>query len=86
SGSDLTELADIQPDPEYLAAFNETLAAAVAELTDQKIREIALLKLEGYANAEIAGCLGTSLTAVERKLRIIREAWAPIFLDPNDRS
>jgi DNA-directed RNA polymerase specialized sigma24 family protein len=44
-------------------------------LGDDALRSIAVWKLEGYTNAEIAAKLGRSLAMVERKLRLIRDAW-----------
>ena len=45
------------------------------ELLDGDMRHIALLKLEGYTNEEIAAAMGCSLPTVERRLRLIRKAW-----------
>jgi DNA-directed RNA polymerase specialized sigma24 family protein len=51
----------------------------LARLAEEKTREVALLKLEGYENREIAQRLDISLSSVERKLRVIREAWQDEF-------
>ena len=40
-----------------------------------ELKQVALLKLEGYQNAEVAVRLGCSLPTVERKLRLIRRLW-----------
>jgi DNA-directed RNA polymerase specialized sigma24 family protein len=42
---------------------------------DDDLRALALLKMEGYTNEEIASRLGRSRATVERKLRLIRRAW-----------
>lgn len=78
---ELRELADQEPTPEFVAAFNDNLSRALTQLSDQKTREIALLKLEGYENLEIAAKLEIGLSSVERKLRVIREAWGQQFSD-----
>jgi IS30 family transposase len=44
-------------------------------LGDDQLRQIAVWKLEGYSNAEIAAKLGRSDATVERKLKLIRELW-----------
>jgi DNA-directed RNA polymerase specialized sigma24 family protein len=44
-------------------------------LPDDTLRLLALGKLEGYSNAELAQPLGCSLTTVGRKLERIRHAW-----------
>ena len=76
---DLRELVDREPLPEFIAAFNDNLSRALTRLGEEKIREVALLKLEGFENREIAEKLGIGLSSVERKLRVIREAWQEEF-------
>lgn len=73
------ELADLEPGPEVVAAFNDSLSVAIASLTDEKAREVAVLKLEGYENTEIAAKMDIGLSSVERKLRLIRESWKSEF-------
>lgn len=80
-GQDLRELADGDPDPRFVAAFNDSLAFALRQLVDDKAREVALLRLEGFENQEIADRLQISLSSVERKLRVVREMWQEEFLD-----
>lgn len=76
---ELRELADRAPGPQWLAAFNENLKAALMRLQNEKTREVALNKLEGHTNQEISEKLGISLSSVERKLRVIREVWQQAF-------
>ena len=52
-------------------AFDHLLA-----LLDDELREIALLKLEGYSHDEIAQQIGRSTRTVDRRLGLIREKWA----------
>lgn len=73
------ELADLEPGPEVIAAFNDSLSVAISSLADEKTREVALFKLEGYENTEIAAKMDISLSSVERKLRVIRESWKSEF-------
>ena len=42
---------------------------------DGRRRSIALRRLEGYENAEIARELGCALRTVERRLALIRQIW-----------
>jgi DNA-directed RNA polymerase specialized sigma24 family protein len=44
-------------------------------LGDDTLREVAVLKLEGYRNQEMAGRMGCSLRSIERKLELIRKVW-----------
>ncbi len=76
---ELVHVADPAPGPEFAAAFNDSLARAITRLTDDKTREVALLRMEGYENREIAERLEISLSSVERKLRVIREVWQEEF-------
>jgi DNA-directed RNA polymerase specialized sigma24 family protein len=45
------------------------------QLEDLKLRLVALMKMQGYTNVEIAAKLGCALRSVERKLRLIRTQW-----------
>jgi DNA-directed RNA polymerase specialized sigma24 family protein len=45
-------------------------------LGDETLRAVALWKMEGYTNREIAGKLGCVEHTVERKLRSIRLVWS----------
>jgi DNA-directed RNA polymerase specialized sigma24 family protein len=75
----LGELAAREPGPEFVASFNENLARALHRLGEQTTREVALLRMEGFENREIAARLAISLSSVERKLRVIREVWREEF-------
>lgn len=47
----------------------------ISNLPDEILRKIALLKLEGYSNHEIAASLEVSLATIKRKLNRIRQEW-----------
>lgn len=53
----------------------ENLQYLLDRLQDDSHRRVALGKLEGYTNKELAERLGISLRSVERKLQIIRQTW-----------
>ncbi len=61
-------------DDGYVKTLCATGEEMVARL-DPKLRDIAMLRLEGYSNAEIAERTGRSLPTVERHLRMIRHLW-----------
>lgn len=44
-------------------------------LDDESLQRVAVLRLEGYSNREIAGQLKVALRSVERKLHRIRAIW-----------
>ena len=65
-----------EPSPELIAEWTESLRYLLEQLGDKQLERIALLKLEGYANQEIAELLPCSLRSVERKLHGIRSIWS----------
>jgi RNA polymerase sigma factor (sigma-70 family) len=65
-----------QPTPELADMLSETCGAMLGDLEDETLEQIALLKLEGYSNSEIADRYGCSKRTVERKLERIRDKWA----------
>ena len=48
---------------------------AFKTLEDDGLRQIAVWKMEGYENDEIARRLGCGVRTVERKLGVIRAIW-----------
>jgi DNA-directed RNA polymerase specialized sigma24 family protein len=42
---------------------------------DEDLRRVALWKMEGYTNEEIAARLGCVTRSVERKLGVVRRLW-----------
>ncbi len=61
-----------QPDPALTALVTDQVQWLLSQLADEQLREIALLKLEGCTNLEIALQLHCALSTVERRLRLIR--------------
>jgi RNA polymerase sigma factor (sigma-70 family) len=72
--SPLEGLISSDPEPDLAAEVAEQ-CRVLLEALDDSWRAVALLKLEGHTNREIADRLGCSLSAVERKLNFIRDAW-----------
>jgi DNA-directed RNA polymerase specialized sigma24 family protein len=64
-----------EPDPQLAAQAAEECRRLLGHLEDAALQELALLKMEGYTNHEIAARLGCGLRTVERKLRLIRTLW-----------
>lgn len=64
-----------EPTPEFAAEMIEAVDQLFNLLDDQELRQIALMKLEGYSNEEIAVEIGRSLPTVERRLKMIRQIW-----------
>src|SRR5262249_31767042 len=60
------------PTPLEAALLAEAGEGLLARLRDPALRQLAVWKLEGYTNAEIAARLGCSVPTVERRLAIMR--------------
>jgi RNA polymerase sigma factor (sigma-70 family) len=63
------------PSPAEAAVLNEALERRLEALDDPDLRTIALWRLEGYTNREIADRLDCTERSVERRLERIRSKW-----------
>jgi DNA-directed RNA polymerase specialized sigma24 family protein len=63
------------PTPEVLAIATEEYRRLMVLLDDDRLREIAECKLEGYTNEQIGEQLGLACRSIERKLQRIRQVW-----------
>ncbi|HET6426564.1 MAG TPA: ECF-type sigma factor [Planctomycetaceae bacterium] len=68
----------LTPTPELISAMDEECRELLAMLPEEVLRRIAQLRLEGYANEEIAEALALSPRTIERKLAIIRNCWSKV--------
>lgn len=73
----LGEIPGNEPTPEFVAMMTDEYRRLFDSLTDESLRVVAILKLEGHSNDEIAKSLDCSLRTVERKLEVIRKRWLP---------
>jgi DNA-directed RNA polymerase specialized sigma24 family protein len=64
-----------EPTPELAAQVAEECRRLLDALGDNELRAIAVAKMEGYTNAEIARRLGRGESTIERKLGLIRKSW-----------
>lgn len=71
----LAQILGQEPTPELACQVAETCGLMLGQLEDQELRQIALLKMEGYSNQEIAAELECVVRTVERKLARIRQKW-----------
>lgn len=71
----LQELLGREPAPEDLHAMSDEVRALLDKLGDPELSQIALWKVEGYTNEEVAQRLNCVVRTVERKLHQIRLAW-----------
>lgn len=78
SGSATLEFEEIisqEPTPEFAAQIADEFNTLLARLDDDTLQSVALWKLEGYRNEEIAEKLACVPRTVERKLQLIRTLW-----------
>jgi DNA-directed RNA polymerase specialized sigma24 family protein len=61
-----------EPTPALAAELAETAQRLLDALGSDELRRVAVWKMEGYSNAEIAAKLGRVERAVERRLKLIR--------------
>jgi DNA-directed RNA polymerase specialized sigma24 family protein len=71
----LAAKASSEPSPELIAAVTEECTRLLEALPDSQLRKIAIWKMEGFTNEEIATKIGRSIPTVERKLATIRALW-----------
>jgi DNA-directed RNA polymerase specialized sigma24 family protein len=71
----LEEVIGSEPTPEFAAQVADECRYLLAVLDDAELRSIAVWKMEGYTNTEIAGKLGYVTVTIERRLRLIRGIW-----------
>jgi DNA-directed RNA polymerase specialized sigma24 family protein len=72
----LAQIIGAEPTPAFAAQVADECRRLLDQLGDAQLRAVALGKLEGYTNEEIAAQLGCGLRTVERKLDRIRSLWA----------
>jgi DNA-directed RNA polymerase specialized sigma24 family protein len=74
-GLALDHIVGLEPTPSFAAEIAEQCERLLAQLPTNELRTVALLKMEGYTNRELATRLGKSVATVERKLALIRGYW-----------
>ena len=79
----IAEVVGDAPSPELATHLAEELEVRLAQL-DPDLRELAVAKMEGYTNSEIADQLSVALSTVERRLRLIRKRWEQSLAAPDD--
>jgi RNA polymerase sigma factor (sigma-70 family) len=75
SGWLLEQIDAAGPSPAEAALLNEALERRLEALGDSRLRQIALWRLEGYTNREVADRLDCTERSVERRLERIRSKW-----------
>ena len=71
----LDEVIGGEPTPEMVAEMAEQCHALLSALPAEDLRSIALWKMEGFTNEEIADKLDCARSTVQRKLQLIQTRW-----------
>lgn len=69
------EIAGAEPTPEFAYLISEQCQTHLDRLAEPTLQKIAIMKLQGYHNEEIAADLDCAVRSVERKLNRIRAIW-----------
>jgi len=72
----LMQFVGDEPTPDFAAQVAEEYRRLLELLADDSLRQVAVWKMEGYGNDEIAEKLGSSRRTVARKLEAIRTLWS----------
>lgn len=73
--ADIESLPAREPTPEFAALVADEFRRLLGVLPDGDLKELAVWKLEGYTNEEIAARWGCVPRTVERRLRVVRSLW-----------
>jgi DNA-directed RNA polymerase specialized sigma24 family protein len=64
-----------EPTPQFALEMAEQCESLLESLPDQRLRQVAIWKMEGHSNEDIAVQLHCTARTVERKLNLIRRIW-----------
>src|SRR5262245_12501029 len=79
---ELDQVLGREPTPEFAAQVADECRRLLQLLGDAELERIALLKMEGYTNEEIAAKLDYTVRTIERKVTLIRRLWAKEVEEP----
>jgi DNA-directed RNA polymerase specialized sigma24 family protein len=71
----LERIAADGPTPEFAAMMAEECRRLLDALDDESLKQVAVSRMEGYNNDEIAEQLGCARRTVARRLDLIRKTW-----------
>ncbi len=75
-----------EPSPEMVVRMQESVEQLFSHLGVGHLRDLAVAKLEGDSNAELAKRLGCSERTIERRLHLIREKCQQELLEVDERA
>ncbi len=71
----INQVVGLEPTPELVVQMADRMEELLDALGDESLRDVALAKLDGFNNQEIAERLRLGLRTVERKLALVRAIW-----------
>jgi len=78
----LRQLACKCPPPDVLASVSDSLRVLIERLDDPELKEVAMGRLHGLTNEEIAANQNRSIRTIERRLVLIRKVWNEQIEEP----
>lgn len=75
----IERVMDLEPTPDHVNMALEQCQKLLDALQSEKLREVALLKLEGWKNIEIAEKLSCTTKTVARRLEEVRQIWGEVL-------
>jgi RNA polymerase sigma factor (sigma-70 family) len=71
----LSQYFSKEPSPEFSTLAKEECRRLLDLLPKQELRVVAILKVDGHTNEEVAEILGCSRRSIQRRLNLIRDIW-----------
>ena len=75
----ISAMSNKTPTPEFIVMMIQQCQYLIDSLPNKLLRDIALLRFEGFASAEIAARTNRSIRTVQRKLVMIRSQWPSLL-------
>jgi DNA-directed RNA polymerase specialized sigma24 family protein len=82
----IEQILSREPTPQFAAEMAEQCDRLLAGLPDDNLRRLAVWKMEGHSNEEIASQMQCTARTVERKLQLIRNVWNKAASTDRDNS
>ncbi len=76
TGVGIGSIASSEQSPDLRAELEEACDTLLDQLADDQLRQIAVMRMDGFLVDEIATRLNLSKRAVERRLHLIRKTWS----------
>ncbi len=77
----MAQVVGDEPTPEFAVMMAEQITRLLNLLDDDALQQLALAKMEGYTNQEMAKKMNCSERTIERRLKLIRVKCTEEFLE-----